>query len=130
MATTSKKTPKKSQPKPRATSAAASIAKLKKTIAAQAREIRQGAEQQAATSDILRMIARAPADLQSVMDSIAENAARLCDADDVVVRRVDGDDLLLVSHFGSLPSAFARSPIDRGGVPDRAVIDRQTVHVH
>ena len=57
MATTSKKTPKKSQPKPRATSAAASIAKLKKTIAAQAREIRQGAEQQAATSEILRVIA-------------------------------------------------------------------------
>ena len=58
MATTTKKTPKKSQPKPRATSAAASIAKLKKTIAAQAREIRQGAEQQTATSEILRVIAQ------------------------------------------------------------------------
>ena len=74
MATTSKKTPKKSQPKPRATSAAASIAKLKKTIAAQAREIRQGAEQQAATSEILRMIAKAPGDLQALLDMIAERA--------------------------------------------------------
>ena len=70
MATTSKKTPKKSQPKPRATSAAASIAKLKKTIAAQAREIRQGAEQQAATSEILRMITRRQTDLQPVLDTL------------------------------------------------------------
>ena len=50
MKTTSKKSGKKPPAKPRVASAATSIAKLKKTIAAQAREIREGAEQQAATS--------------------------------------------------------------------------------
>ena len=52
----------------RATSSVESIAKLMQTIAAQAQEIREGAEQQAATSAILRMIASSPTDIQPVLD--------------------------------------------------------------
>src|SRR6476619_552392 len=77
------------------------IASQEKTIATQARELGQAAEQQATTSEILHMIARAPSDFQAVMDTIAENAARLCDANDVLVHQVDGDALQLVCHFGS-----------------------------
>ncbi len=76
MATTTKKPRKKPQAKPRTSSAAASIAKLKKTIAAQAREIRQGAEQQAATSEILRVIASAPTDIQRGAGRHGREAAR------------------------------------------------------
>jgi len=127
-----KKASKKSTMKRRSSSSGDSVAELKKTITAQAREIREGAEQQTATSEILRMIARSPGDLQSVMDTIAENAARLCDADDAVVRRVDGDVLQLVSHFGSMPTVGGpgrRLVFDRGSVPGRAIIDQQTIHV-
>ncbi len=67
-------------------------------------------EQQRANGEILRMIARAPTDLQSVMDSIAENAAQLCDAVDAMVWRVDGDVLRLAAHYGSI-----RSVHDLGG---------------
>ena len=67
MAKTTKKAAKKTNPKPRAASSADSVSKLKKTIAALGREMREAAEQQAATSDILRMIASSPADLQSVL---------------------------------------------------------------
>jgi two-component system NtrC family sensor kinase len=132
MKTPAKKAATKSKPKPRATSASASIAKLKKTIAAQAREIRQGAEQQAATSDILRMIANSPSDLQSVLDAIAESAAQLCSADDAIVWRVSGNVLALAAHFGPIPTVAGGGMhvIDRDTPPGRAAVDRQTIHVH
>src|SRR4030095_2627499 len=130
-----KKPTKKTSVKRRATSSTESIAKLKQTIAAQARELREGVEQQAATSEILRLIARAPADLQSVLDAIAQNAARLCVANDALVWRTDRDGLQLVSHFGSIPTVHAlgarsTQETDRDTPAGRAVLDRQTIHVH
>jgi GAF domain-containing protein len=128
--TTSKKSPKTTKAKPRA---AGSVAQLKKIITSQAQEIREGAEQQAATRDILRMIARSPSDLESVMDAIAENAARLCDASDALVWRIDGEERRLISHFGATPTVDRlgeRQPIERGTPTGRAVIDRKTIHVH
>src|SRR5687767_14444002 len=98
-----KKPAKKKSTKRRMSSSKDSIANLKRTIAAQAQEIREGVEQQTATSEILRMIARAPADLQAVMDTIAENAARVCDAVDAVVWRIDGDVRHVTAHFGTIP---------------------------
>ena len=140
MATQSKKPAKKAKLKPRANAAAQSVAQLKKSLAKLAREnsqLRQerdeGAEQQAATSAILKMIATAPGDLQAVLNAIAESAAQLCDADDALVRRLEGDLYYLISHFGSIPSATgigANSPLDRTTPAGRAVIDRVTIHVH
>ena len=78
MKTTRKKPTKKSTVKRRASSSAESVAELKKTIAAQektiaaqAQEIREGAEQQAATSEILRVIASSLTDLQPVLNVVA-----------------------------------------------------------
>jgi len=130
--TTTKKGVKKSKAKPRTASSAESLSELKETIAAQAREIRDGVEREAATGDILRMIARSPADLQSVLDTIAERAAKLCDAADAAVFRVDGNILRLAAHFGPVPmvSALGEGRVfDRGTPPGRAIVDRQTVHV-
>ena len=84
-----KKPEKKPKAKARSASTLRSVAELERTIAAQAREIREGAEQQAATSEILRMIAKAPGDLQSVLDALAECAARLCDAKDAQIFRLN-----------------------------------------
>jgi GAF domain-containing protein len=130
MATTTKKAARKSKAKPRAAATADSVAKLKKTIAAQAREIRAGQEQQAATSEILRVIASSPTDLQPVLDVVAENAAKLCDANDAVIFRIDGDALQLATKYGPMPVTETRRPIIRGSPGGRAVIDRQTIHVH
>ena len=47
--------------------------------------------QQAATSEILRVIASSPTDLQPVLNSVAENAARVCGADDAIIFRGERD---------------------------------------
>src|SRR5688572_28393544 len=99
-----KKPPKKNV-NLRATTSGEAIAKLKKTITTQVQEIRERTEQQRATGEILRMIARAPDDLQTVLNTIAESAARLCDAADALVWRVDGSARRLAAHFGSVPVA-------------------------
>jgi GAF domain-containing protein len=133
----SKKVSKKSTAKRRASSSRESVAALKQTIAAQektiaeqAREIREGAVQQAATSEILRAIASSPTDLQPVLNVVAENAARLCDAKDAVIYRIDGDVLQQVAVFGPMPPGPPVRSITRGRPTGRAVLDRQTIHIH
>jgi GAF domain-containing protein/anti-sigma regulatory factor (Ser/Thr protein kinase) len=89
-------------------------------------------EREAATSEILRMIARSPADLQAVLDAIAARAAKLCDAEDAAIFRVDGNFRRLVAHFGPIPLVAALGEgrvIDRDTPPGRAIVDRQTIHV-
>ena len=125
-----KKISKKTKAKPRAVSSPESVPKLKKTIAAQAREIREGAEQQTATSEILRVIASSPTDVQPVLDAVAENAARLCGASDALIYRIDEDVIRLAAHFGPLAWMNESMPLNRGSVTGRAIVDRQTIHVH
>jgi two-component system, NtrC family, sensor kinase len=124
---------KKSPSKPRRLVPRKSLAKLVRENNDLNRERDELLEREAATSDILRMIARSPTDLQLVLDAIAERAARLCDAEDAAIFRVDGNFLRLAAHFGPIPMAGAVGVgrvLDRGTPAGRAVIDRQTIHVH
>ena len=93
-------------------------------------ELKESLEQQTATSEILGVIASSPTDIQPVLDVVAENAARLCGANDALIRRLDGDALLRVAHYGQIPSEINSMPLHRGSVVGRAVINRQTIHIH
>src|SRR5262245_7949849 len=95
------------------------------------RQLTESLEQQTATSEILGVIASSPTDIQPVLDTIAISAAQVCGANDAVIRLVQDDWLPLSAHHGSIePGQGARPPISRGTIVGRAVVDRQTIHIH
>ena len=114
--------------------------KLLETFASQAviaienvrlfQELKESLEQQTATSEILGVIASSPTDIQPVLDVVAENAARLCDALDAAIYRIDGEHVQPVAHCGPVPLGQAHRPLARGLPTGRAILDRQTVHIH
>ncbi len=94
------------------------------------RDLSEALEQQTATGTILRAIAASPTDVQPVLKTVAESAARLCDAYDAVILLADGDALTLRAHHGPIPVDFMNWPIARDWVTGRAFVDRMPVHVH
>src|SRR5215471_5427553 len=96
------------------------------------RQLAEALEQQTSTSDILRVIASSPTELQPVLDVVVENAARLCDASNAVIHRVHDDCIQRVAHYGDVPetSSFVSLPLNRFTASGRAILDRQTIHVN
>ena len=91
--------------------------------------------QQAATSELLRVISSSGADLQPVFDAIVKNAERLCDSELSAVARIADGRLHLVAVSNVSPEEadvyrrlFPRSP-ERGFAMGRAVVDGATVHI-
>ena len=69
----------------------------KKKIALLTRELSEALEQQAATSEILRVIGESHADVQPVFETLARNAVRLCGAEHASIWRFDGRFLRVVA---------------------------------
>ncbi|MGE5219744.1 MAG: GAF domain-containing protein [Chloroflexota bacterium] len=92
-------------------------------------ELKESLEQQTATSEILGVIASSPTDIQPVLDAVAANAARVCGADDAVIRLIEEDALIIRAHYGPFEPEAAPRPIDRRSVVGRAVVDRQLIHI-
>ena len=93
-------------------------------------ELKESLEQQTATSEILGVIASSPTDIQPVLDVVAENAARLCEATDAQIRLVEGEETRLVASFGTLARAPEFRPVSPRVPSGRAILTRKTLHIH
>ncbi len=95
------------------------------------RDVQEREKRQTATSKMLRIISNSP--IQSMLDAVAENAARLSDAGNAEIFRLEDDLLRLVASYGEIPvviNAYRGVATSRDTVTGRAACDRRTIHVH
>src|SRR6516225_4512132 len=101
------------------------------SVAVLSRERDEALVQQRAIEEVLKIVSASPAELQAVLEVVARSAARFCDADDVTIYELDGQDLRAAAHRGVVPNLEIgfHFPCTRGTVAGRTVLDRKLVHV-
>ena len=112
------------------TKARTDVDRLRASNADLEKKLAEALEQQAATSEVLRVISGSPGEVQPVLDTIAKTASALCAANDTSIFLREGKHLRIAAHHGSIPIPLGSLRLlNRDLVAGRTVLDEEVIQV-
>src|SRR5262249_55066813 len=97
-------------------------------------ELRESLQQQTATADVLKVISRSTFDLRTVLDTLTESAARLCDTDMASIVRLKDSVYRHAASYGLPPDLHeymtgVRLEPGHGTVAGRVALERKAIQI-